>query len=48
MLGLGTSTMPCRPLFERIDNALIKVSNHQICHNFTQSPYSGDCNDSMH
>jgi len=37
MFGLGTPAVPRRTLFERIDDALIEVSDHKICHNDTVS-----------
>jgi hypothetical protein len=37
MFGLGTSAMPRRTLLECIDDALIEVSDHEICHNSTPS-----------
>jgi hypothetical protein len=35
MFGLGTSAMPRRTLFECINDALVEVSDHEICHNCT-------------
>jgi hypothetical protein len=33
MFGLGTSAVPRCTLFECINDALIEVSDHEICHN---------------
>jgi hypothetical protein len=37
VLSLCTSSVPYRTLLERIDDALIEISDHQVCHNFTTS-----------
>jgi hypothetical protein len=37
MFGLGTATVLYRSLFEYINDALIEVSDHEICHNFAPS-----------
>lgn len=35
MFGLGTPAVPRRSLFERIDDTLIQISDHEICHDGT-------------
>jgi len=37
MFGLDTSTMSSRTLLECINNALIEISDYEICHNCAPS-----------
>jgi hypothetical protein len=39
--------MPCRPLLQRVNQALIKISDHKVCHLSPLLCQLDDCNDSI-